>query len=202
MEGSNLPRRTHQDTAFVYTIIVDDIVRYIGKGRGERHLTHAINARRDAAKPHTRTKHLSPLMHRNLVKAVRAGSLIKDTIIASGLSDVEAYRIEAQIIADFHRRVAGQLWNTIDERSMDKRLLPPKWDCPAHPLYRLPRPLSNQEPARRRGEASASVPSRQSHDRLFGNPAVEKAIRHSAQRTLSSPLELACGRRWSRTNQE
>lgn len=136
-----MQRRTKHHTAFVYMIIVDDMIRYVGKGRGERHLTHAINARRDAARIGCKLNRLSPLMHRNLVKAIRAGSQIRELIIASGLSDAEAYRLEAQTIADFHRRLTGQLWNTIDERCMDKRLLPPKWNNPAHPLYRLPRPL-------------------------------------------------------------
>ena len=42
---------------------------------------------------------------------------------------------------EFHKHRAGQLWNTIDERFMDRRFLPDERDDPEHPLYKLPRPL-------------------------------------------------------------
>jgi hypothetical protein len=135
--GSNMA----DSAAYVYAIVVDDIVCYIGKGCGSRLFTHAIKARRDAVKSSIRIDRLTPRMHRNLVKAVRAGSYIAELIITSGLSDTEAYCHEADIIADFHRRKTGQLWNTIDERVMDYRLLPLEWDNPEKPLYKLPRPL-------------------------------------------------------------
>ena len=127
--------------AYVYAIMVDGITRYIGKGRATRMLTHALNARRDASKQGLRLNRLRPLMHRNLVRALRAGSQVSEIIIASGLSDTDAYRLEARMIAEYHRDKTGQLWNTIDERFMDRQMLPPWWRNPAHPNYRLPRPL-------------------------------------------------------------
>jgi hypothetical protein len=137
---------TNLKAAYVYAIVVDDIIRYIGKGYGSRLLTHAINARRTAARSGIRIDSLAPRMHRSLVKAIRAGSRIVETIIASGLSNKDAYRLEAEMIAYFHRYQTGQLWNTIDERFMDPRLLPPAWDDTENPLYRLPRPLTLKEP--------------------------------------------------------
>jgi hypothetical protein len=62
-------------------------------------------------------------------------------VIVSGLADAEAYRIESKLITVLHKFHAGQLWNTIDERCMDRSMLPENWDDPECPLYRLPRPL-------------------------------------------------------------
>jgi hypothetical protein len=87
--------------AYVYAIVVDDIIHYIGKGRGPRLLLHAARARRDAAKSSIRINSLAPSMDRNLVRAVRAEPHITELIIASGLSDAEAYQLEADLIADF-----------------------------------------------------------------------------------------------------
>ena len=101
-------RRARSDAAaYLYIITVDGITRYIGKGRGTRMLMHAINARRDAAKLGLRLNRLYPLMHRNLVRALRAGSKVRERVIASGLSDADAYRREARMIAEYHRDKAG-----------------------------------------------------------------------------------------------
>jgi hypothetical protein len=81
-------------------------------------------------------------MHRKLVEAIRAGSQVTETIIVSGLTDKAACQLERRIIGEIHKRRAGQLWNTIDERFMEPRFLPDEWDDPEHPLYKLPRPLS------------------------------------------------------------
>jgi hypothetical protein len=127
--------------AYVYAILVDHRVRYIGKGRGSRLHTHAINARRAAAKSGIAIHRLHPLMYRNLVRAVLAGADTREQIIASSLSDAEAHLLETAMIADFHYRRTDQLWNTIDERFMDSRWLPLKWDNPENPLFRLKRPI-------------------------------------------------------------
>jgi len=137
------PRRS----AYVYAILVDGVVRYIGKGRNGRLYTHLIEAKRSAAQPSPDTSGLYPRRHRKLVEAVRAGSQITEIVIISDLTDWEAYRIESRMIGEFHRFRAGQLWNTIDERFLDPRYLPEEWDDPEHPLYRLPRPLVSAQAA-------------------------------------------------------
>lgn len=126
---------------YVYNVMVDGVIRYIGKGRGARLSTHVIKARRAAAR-RVRTDRLHPRMYRNLVAAIRAGSKINERVIAFDLSDQEARRLESEIIGSFHQRRPGQLWNTVDERFMDSRFLPEKWDHPEHPLYKLQRPNS------------------------------------------------------------
>jgi hypothetical protein len=137
-----------RSAAYVYAIIVDGVVRYIGKGRHGRMYTHLIEAKRTSARCPADTARLSPRMHRKLVEAVRAGSQITEAVIKSGLTDRAAYRIESRMIGEFHKFRAGQLWNTIDERFLDPRYLTEEWDDPEHPLYRLPRPLGNPQLAR------------------------------------------------------
>jgi hypothetical protein len=77
-----------------------------------------------------------------LVCAVRRGSIITEKIISSKLTDAEAYAMEWQMIWDYHKQHAGQLWNTIDERGRNPEDLPKKWSNPVYPLYRLPRPFN------------------------------------------------------------
>ena len=141
-------RRKTTIGSYIYAIIVDGVVRYIGKGRNGRMYTHLIEAKCTSARCPAETAHLFPRRHRKLVEAVRAGSQIIETVITSGLTDRAAYRLESRMIGEFHKFRAGQLWNTIDERFLDQRYLPDEWDDPEHPLYRLPRPLGNPQLAR------------------------------------------------------
>ena len=108
-----------RSAAYIYAIIVDGVVRYIGKGRNGRMYTHLIEAKRTSARCPKSTAHLSPRMHRKLVETFRAGSQIIETVIKSGLTDRAAYRLESRMIGEFHKFRAGQLWNTIDERFLD-----------------------------------------------------------------------------------
>jgi len=134
--------------SYIYAIVVDGVVRYIGKGRNGRMYTHLVEAKRTSARCPAKTAHLYPRMHRKLVETVRAGSQIIETVITSGLTDRAAYRLESRMIGEFHKFRAGQLWNTIDERFLDPRYLPDEWDDPEHPFYRLPRPVGNPQLAR------------------------------------------------------
>jgi hypothetical protein len=77
-----------------------------------------------------------------LVCAVRRSAIITEKIISSKLADAEAYSIEWQMIWDYHKRLPGQLWNTIDERGRNPEDLPKQWSNPVYPLYRLPRPFN------------------------------------------------------------
>ena len=134
--------RKARSSSYVYAIIVDDVVRYVGKGRDKRLYTHLIEARRTAARCGVHTSHLYPRMHRKLVEAVRAGSNIAEIIISDCLTDRSAFRLEYQIICTYHKNRPGQLWNTIDERFMDKRFIPKDWHNPENPLYRVARAKS------------------------------------------------------------
>jgi hypothetical protein len=126
---------------YVYEIRVDGMVRYIGKGCNDRIYSHLIEAKRTASRPGVKIRNLSPHFRKMLVSAVRRGSNITEKIISSKLTDDEAYKMEWQMIWDYHKRHAGQLWNTIDERGKNPEHLPEKWSNPVYPLYRLPRPF-------------------------------------------------------------
>jgi hypothetical protein len=127
---------------YVYEIRIDGVVRYIGKGRNGRIYSHLIDAKRTASRSDVKIRNLPPHFRKMLVSAVRRGSNIAEKMVASNLTDGEAYTIERQMIGNYHKRYAGQLWNTIDERFMDPKYLPKKWSNPVNPLYRLSRPLN------------------------------------------------------------
>jgi hypothetical protein len=133
--------KTSINSAYVYEIRVDGIVRYIGKGRNGRVHSHLIEAKRTAMRAGVKVRNLYPFFRMKLVEAVKRGSTIEEKIIASGLSDQEAYRIEHHAIGQFHKNHPGRLWNTVDERFMDAQYLPEEWLNPVNPLYKLPRPL-------------------------------------------------------------
>ena len=98
-----------RSAAYVYAILVDGIVRYIGKGRNGRLYAHLIEAKRTAARSGAKTANLHPRWRRNLVQAIRVGSEITESVIGCGLTDEEAYRLESKIIADFHMQGSGLL---------------------------------------------------------------------------------------------
>jgi hypothetical protein len=64
-------RRTTTIGSYIYAIIVDGVVRYIGKGRNGRMYTHLIEVKRTSARCPADSAHLSPRMHRKLVETVR-----------------------------------------------------------------------------------------------------------------------------------
>ena len=126
---------------YVYEIRIDGVVRYIGKGRNGRIYSHLIDAKRTASRPDVKIRNLSPHFRKMLVSAVRRGLIIAENMVASNLTDGEAYKIEQEMIGNYHKQYAGQLWNTIDERFMDPKYFPKKWSNPVNPLYRVSRPL-------------------------------------------------------------
>jgi hypothetical protein len=92
--------------AYVYAILVDDVVRYIGKGSGDRMRHHlkivrSIVRRRAAGEAVSTTK-----LYNRLAKAWRAGADIQLSVIAGHLSDREAFDREIVEIAN-----TKGLWN-------------------------------------------------------------------------------------------
>jgi hypothetical protein len=169
-------------SAYVYTVLVDGVVRYVGKGRNGRMYSHLIEAKRSAARCAPDTSGLYPRIHRKLVEAVRAGSHVTESAIVSGLTDKAAYRLESRIIGEFHKHRAGQLWNTIDERFMDPRSLPEEWDDPEHPLYKLPRPF-----------VRSSIPAGRASGALAASAWVRRGRLSAPRRALISVEQVRRG---------
>jgi hypothetical protein len=93
--------------AYVYAVIVDGVIRYVGKGSGARvraHMRIARSiARRRAAGEAVRASHF----YNRLTQAWLAGAEIREMIIASGLTDTQAYDREIGEIAARRK----ELWN-------------------------------------------------------------------------------------------
>ena len=94
--------------AYVYAISVDGVVRYIGKGSGKRVTQHLAIARRLLRVREQGQTARASYFHNKLAKALTSGSAITHTIIASGLSEDDAYDREVLEIAGAQD---GQLWN-------------------------------------------------------------------------------------------
>lgn len=97
--------------AYVYSIVVDGVVRYIGKGSGVRqkrakeHLRAAKElSKRRAGGEKIWARHFIY----KLARAWENGSKIEHVIVADGLEDAEAYAREIDEIARWPRE---QLWN-------------------------------------------------------------------------------------------
>lgn len=84
--------------AYVYAISVDGVLRYVGKGTGNRAWVHLTGARRGNARVGT---------------AVKRGQSVKVEIVREGLTDAEAFALEEQIISEVGREDngTGSLWN-------------------------------------------------------------------------------------------
>lgn len=101
---------------YVYEYRMDGVVRYVGKGTGNRDQIHlAIAAQLNARR--ARGEMVRSLRWYNeLAKALRAGRTIEIVHVADGLTDMEAFALEAKIITDHGRSDlgSGALYNAAD----------------------------------------------------------------------------------------
>jgi hypothetical protein len=94
--------------SYVYAIVVDGVLRYIGKGSSKRARVHMRMVRTIARRRAVgETVQTSPFYNR-LTEAWLTGSDIQDITIADGLTNDEAFAREAAEIA---AAPEGQLWN-------------------------------------------------------------------------------------------
>lgn len=94
--------------AYVYVIIVDGVVRYIGKGRRYRAIEHFRLARDINVRRAKGQKVKAYPFHNKLAKALRLGHSVRYRVIAKDLTDAAAYALECEEMAQYPTR---QLWN-------------------------------------------------------------------------------------------
>ena len=97
--------------AYVYAIIVNGVVRYIGKGRRYRAIEHFRKARELNRRRAKGEKIKALPFHNKLAKAMRNGVSVKYKILAKNLSDDDAFEREVAEISSYPR---CQLWNVLD----------------------------------------------------------------------------------------
>lgn len=91
---------------YVYDVIVDGVVRYVGKGRGRRAKRHLGIA--EAVTKNSRHRYARSAFYKKLGAAVEAGSKVEIRYLANGLSSEQAFAQEINRIAEFGLE---NLWN-------------------------------------------------------------------------------------------
>jgi hypothetical protein len=97
---------------YVYPISVAVVIRYIGKGKGQRLYSHMKEVR-SRLKHDFRLRNIG-IMQRNLTKAFLSGAQVIEQVLIDNLTEKEAYKLEYdRLRAYVFARKRDQLWNVI-----------------------------------------------------------------------------------------
>ena len=110
--GTSASGEDAEACAYVYGIVVNDVIRYIGKGRGGRAWYHVKYARVLLRQPVKLSR--SSKFYRKLAAVIQDGAGIEIKIFKTDLSDSDAFALERKLI-NHHR----YLWNTLREQRHD-----------------------------------------------------------------------------------
>lgn len=102
--------RPTAQSAYVYGVLVDDVLRYIGKGRSGRASTHFLIAKRLIRDRAQGKRVRTSRFYNALASALKKRRTVAINILHTGLSDEDAYLLEARLISECPH---GQLWNVI-----------------------------------------------------------------------------------------
>src|SRR5947208_13573437 len=78
---------------YVYTITVDGVVRYVGKGKGLRLYSHMKEVRSRLNRDY-RLRNIGSRLQRNLTEAVLSGAMVIEQILVDNLTEKAAYKLE------------------------------------------------------------------------------------------------------------
>lgn len=95
--------------AYVYELLVDGVVRYVGMGKGNRVTVHLSIANRINRKIAGGENVTAQRVHLLLAEAIRDGATITNQFVFQGLTNEAARALEVQRIASWP---SGQLWNS------------------------------------------------------------------------------------------
>jgi hypothetical protein len=97
---------------YVYIISVDDVVRYIGKGKGLRlysHMKEGCRINRDF-----KLHNIGSRLQQNLTKAVLSGAKVIEQVLVDNLTERAAYKLEYDKMREYvFDGKRDQLWNVI-----------------------------------------------------------------------------------------
>ena len=98
---------------YVYSLSVFGVVRYIGKGKGQRLYNHMREVRSRLNRAY-RLHNIGSRLQRNLTEAVVSGATVVEEILVDDLTETAAYKLEYDQLLEYV--LAGrseQLWNVI-----------------------------------------------------------------------------------------
>jgi hypothetical protein len=98
---------------YVYTISVDDVVRYIGKGKGLRLYCHMKEVRNRLNRDY-RLQNIGSRLQQNLTKAVLSEAKVIEQVLVDNLTETAAYKLEYDKLREYvFAGKRDQLWNVI-----------------------------------------------------------------------------------------
>lgn len=97
--------------AYVYAIVVDGVVRYIGKGVGRRIFRHLSQTKGFVRRKATGETIALSGFYKKLLTSWENGAKIEEVFLAEGLSHDDAFALEIKTIA---LAPVGQLWNVLE----------------------------------------------------------------------------------------
>ena len=100
---------------YVYTISVAGVVRYIGKGKGQRLYSHMKEVR-SRLKRDFRIQSIGSILQRNLTKAFLSGAQVTEQVLIDDLTEKAAYKLEYDKMREYvFAGKRDQLWNVIPD---------------------------------------------------------------------------------------
>ena len=98
---------------YVYTITVNGVVRYIGKGKGLRLYCHMKEVRSRLNRDY-RLQNIGSRLQQNLTKAVLSGAKVIEQVLMDNLTETAAYKLEYDKLREYvFAGKRDQLWNVI-----------------------------------------------------------------------------------------